>query len=464
MNEVAYTQAPDENPNFVSRPPDPGFGSLAGTIGWDALYHSPFSGTYRLSQLSLEKYDFFNPDGRTLQPKEAADKYGLGGQLSFSEPIKESAAQLMMQRKIDENDRNYVISSGMNSGYRQAAGIGIGMAATLIDPINFASMFVPVVGEARFARMVTRFGGSVLKARLASGAIEGAVGAAMVEPFVLLPAMQEQANYDLNDSLANLGYGAALGGFLHAGFGAVADRFKKIEPRESDAMFEAAMNNILKDEPVLTPAKLEEFAESTTVKNESFENVKIPEQNETLGDLIGQNVEYAGYSGKLIRDEEGNFVVMKEFRQANEPWAVEIADTGKDPELRASDLQVFKPGHLNAVAEAKKQGIQILQDRINSNKAQVETNSGANKQDLKVNQETKTDISRLTEDDMKSTSETPKVLSDIQKESAEIESFLKLEDEAKASFNEKMKSEIGDQGKREVAVRTAVDCIIKNLI
>lgn len=278
MNDVAYWSPPEENPNFVSRPPDPGVLDYYGTVAWDAIYHSPFSGAYRFSELSLAKTGALNgvtwnfEDGVTfdqndadrmssplLSAKDATEKYGLGGQLRFDEPVREDAAQIMYRRKIAENDRNYVLQAGANSGFRQVAGLGVGMAATLVDPINVAMMFVPVVGEARMAGMVAKYG--ITRARLAAGAIEGTVGAALAEPFVLLPAMQEQANYGLEDSALNLGFGAVLGAGLHAGLGAVADKIKALKPKEANAIFESAMNDVLQDRPVSAPAKIYEFTD-----------------------------------------------------------------------------------------------------------------------------------------------------------------------------------------------------------
>ena len=52
------------------------------------------------------------------------------------------------------------------------------MVASLADPINLAMMFVPVVGEIKFASMIAKYGFN--KARFAKGAIEGAVGIAAV--------------------------------------------------------------------------------------------------------------------------------------------------------------------------------------------------------------------------------------------------------------------------------------------
>jgi hypothetical protein len=62
-----------------------------------------------------------------------------------------------------------------------------------------------------------------------------------------------------------------------------------------------------------------------------------------LGNLLGQSVNYAGYIGTLIRDDEGNFVVRQDShgRKFQGPQLVEIADTGKDPEVLADKVGVI---------------------------------------------------------------------------------------------------------------------------
>jgi hypothetical protein len=374
MNEVAYSPDVPDNPNFVSRPPDPGAFSLYKTMGFDALYHSPVSGVYRSTQLMLEQNPYFNVDGKELSVDEANSQYGLNGQLKFDEPIKESAAQLMVRRKIAENDRNYVIGSGMTTGFRQAAGIGVGMAATLLDPVNTASMFIPVVGEARFARMVQRFGGSVMKARLAAGAIEGAVGMAMVEPFVLLPAMQEQANYDITDSATNLMYGAGLGAFLHAGFGAIGDHMKRLKPREADAIFEAAMNNVLRDEPVTHPARVADFVEP----------VETIDPKASTPDLTGAHL------------------------TAEEP------SYGATPRIEQTLDQIPRRDAKGRFL-SKEARLQLLQEKINSDRIRTES------QGQKVDIDTQKDTPRLTSNDLSDASVHDKVYSEVTKEADDLE-------------------------------------------
>ena len=100
--------------------------------------------------------------------------------------------------------------------------------ASLLDPINVASAFLPVVGQAKWAAIVGRLGlRGLTKRKLflrgTRGALEGAVGAAIIEPVILTAARQEQADYDLTSSMVNIGIGGILGGGLHIGGGALRD-------------------------------------------------------------------------------------------------------------------------------------------------------------------------------------------------------------------------------------------------
>lgn len=80
----------------------------------------------------------------------------------------------------------------------------------------------------------------------------------------------------------------------------------------------------------------------------TFEQTEIP-SNKTLGDMIGQPVEYAGYKGKLIRDSEGNFIVLREVVQKGQAHEIEVSGSGKDMASSAESLGVFPEGTKRAV-------------------------------------------------------------------------------------------------------------------
>ena len=111
------------------------------------------------------------------------------------------------------------------------------LAGSAVDPINVASAFIPIVPEARYAQWLARAGeGAFARAgvRAGAGAIEGAAGAAIIEPIVYAGATSEQADYGLMDSFMNVTLGGVLGGGLHSIGGAIYDRAagSKLPPPE----------------------------------------------------------------------------------------------------------------------------------------------------------------------------------------------------------------------------------------
>lgn len=107
------------------------------------------------------------------------------------------------------------------------------LATNIIDPVNIASAFIPVVGEAKVASILSRSAaGSLARAgaRVGIGAAEGAVGAALVEPLIYAGRTQLQDDYHMSDSLLNIAFGGALGGGLHVTAGHIADTFRARDP------------------------------------------------------------------------------------------------------------------------------------------------------------------------------------------------------------------------------------------
>lgn len=106
--------------------------------------------------------------------------------------------------------------------------LGTGLGVSLLDPVNIALAFVPVIGPARYAMMLERAGGPLARAavRAGVGTAEGFAGAALAEPLVYAQAQAEQADYTMLDSLLNVAFGAVFGAAVHAGGGALADALR----------------------------------------------------------------------------------------------------------------------------------------------------------------------------------------------------------------------------------------------
>lgn len=166
------------------------------------------------------------------QARGMIDDAGLSGQLevpSLHTPSK-SAIDLLIERKRDELRRNDILARSSKDLGTQSAQFATALVTSFVDPVNVLFSIVPVAGQVKWAKAaqqsasaLTRFGG-----RAVEGAIEGAFGAAIAEPIVYLSKMQEQADYDLADSLSNIAFGTVFGGGLHTLSGAIGDAYRGV--------------------------------------------------------------------------------------------------------------------------------------------------------------------------------------------------------------------------------------------
>lgn len=205
-----------------------------------ALFENPTTAVRRINELRTaeegqivqQAHPAYNvpevraePETPLLTPEEARKRVADSGLDITVENtgIREGALNILLERKRAERERQVVLQNAPSSTV--PIQIAAGFAASAIDPINIASAFIPVVGEARYAaalgRATTTAGRFAARARL--GAVEGAVGAAVVEPLVLYASAQDQSDYDLTDSLTNIAFGGVLGGGLHGAGGFISD-------------------------------------------------------------------------------------------------------------------------------------------------------------------------------------------------------------------------------------------------
>ena len=149
--------------------------------------------------------------------------------LYFEQDEYQSVVNIMVDQKEKELERQSIIQRGpkgswnpLDGGfYVGAAKLATGIGVSFLDPINIGVSFIPVFGQANFVRVAAAT--SFRTARLARGAVEGAVGATLVEPLIYGVAQKVQADYDLVDSFMNIGFGSVIGGGLHVGAGKLKD-------------------------------------------------------------------------------------------------------------------------------------------------------------------------------------------------------------------------------------------------
>ncbi len=136
----------------------------------------------------------------------------------------QKALNIVMERKKNELMRKAQIedSTGFYNGTVQ---FSANVAAQMLDPVNIALSFMPVMAPAKYAALLAGANNPWSKAaiRAGVGAVEGGAGALAVEPAIYQAKQREQADYDMTDSLWNVALGTIIGGGLHAGTGALAD-------------------------------------------------------------------------------------------------------------------------------------------------------------------------------------------------------------------------------------------------
>ena len=199
-----------------------------GAIASDNWEYNPLEATKTHRSLNVAERESMRENESRINRQELNKEYSDLG-LYFKEDEYQSVVDIMVEKKEEERARQSVISRGpagswnpFSSGfYVGAAKFGTGLAVSMLDPINIAASFVPVFGQARFAALAART--SLRTARLARGTVEGAVGAALVEPLVYSAAKRVQADYGAVDSLLNITFGSILGGGLHVGVGKLRD-------------------------------------------------------------------------------------------------------------------------------------------------------------------------------------------------------------------------------------------------
>jgi len=212
--EAAFDQAMFENPTSAARR----IGELNRAEQGDVI--SPAYPAYGIPERRAE------PETPLLTAEQARARIKEEGlDLTVDDAgIRAGALDILIERKREETKRKFILDNAPASTV--PVQLLAGFAASALDPINVASAFVPVVGEARYASMLARAGQSVAAraaVRAQVGAIEGAVGAAMVEPLILYASARDQADYDLTNSLLNVAFGSALGGGLHSAGGLLGD-------------------------------------------------------------------------------------------------------------------------------------------------------------------------------------------------------------------------------------------------
>lgn len=185
------------------------------------------------------------PDTPLLDAQAARDKVSsMGLEIKIPEQgIRQGALDILIDRHREQAARQQVMARANGGSF--GTQLGASVAASLLDPLNIASAFVPVVGEARYAAMLGRAASPLGRAgvRAGVGVVEGTVGAAIIEPLPLIASGMDQTEYGLSDSLANIAMGGLLGGGLHSIGGAVSDALRRRIATQTPPQVDTVLNS-----------------------------------------------------------------------------------------------------------------------------------------------------------------------------------------------------------------------------
>lgn len=243
-----FTQGPRARDPIFEEAPVTVWESVAASAR-EAWIRSPTSSLSRMSDLAEMQYgrpinwgtgefaeplEYSGPETPVVPADDARRSVREKG-LDIQVPdtgISQAALDELVDRKQKEQMRQYMLDNAPGGFFPGVARFGVSIGVSMLDPINVASAFVPVVGPERYAAMLKNAGGAAARAgiRARVGAAEGVVGQALVEPIVYGAAQAEQADYGMADSLLNIAFGSLMGAGLHTGLGAVSDAITKGKP------------------------------------------------------------------------------------------------------------------------------------------------------------------------------------------------------------------------------------------
>ncbi|MDQ5978538.1 MAG: hypothetical protein QG602_1512 [Verrucomicrobiota bacterium] len=165
-----------------------------------------------------------------LTPDEANKRFKLPGMQPFTADTPEAIAQGVFDEYRQKLQRDNVRNRGEGFGTGGVAQFGVGLLTSLLDPVNVASAFIPVIPEAKVAAWLASQSGVLGRAtvRAGVGMASGAAGQALIEPLTFLSNVAEHEDYTMGNAAVNIAMGAAMGAVLHAGGGAIADRYRGV--------------------------------------------------------------------------------------------------------------------------------------------------------------------------------------------------------------------------------------------
>lgn len=226
-------------------------GSVLGATAEQAWDDLPLLSSSRKAvelDLARTRYAWTQKKLNAEQTRAYLEERGLPSDSLEAREYNELELSILARRKAAELRRRDIMMRDSGGFARGSARLATALGVSVLDPLNVATAFIPVISQERYAALLARQSGALGRAgvRVAVGAAEGTAGAALIEPLTYGVHVQEQADYGLADSMLNIGFGSIFGATLHSGGGALADLAARARVRQID--------RILADTPALPDA------------------------------------------------------------------------------------------------------------------------------------------------------------------------------------------------------------------
>jgi len=362
---------------------------ILGATFQETMYYNPANALGRLSEQFIGE----GRTGRTLTKDEwAQSEYFRPGIEVGEDGIKEGLANLFAQRHDKRLNFRLDLNRSKGGFGLAAAQFGVGIGASFLDPLNVASAFIPSVALARGAVTANRIktagatiAGRTSGKRFLTGAMDGAIGAAVLEPLVIGAAYAEQdKDYTIMDSFLNLTFGSILGGGLHVGVGKIYDRLNKIPAPTREEALRTSVVQAENDENIQVD-KLIDDAETTTISEEINETDTIVVYNASGEPRVVEKVEVDQDGTITIRDTDGKEKVVDQSNVISkspyeDDFKIDMTATGEDDftfDISELTKGKTKKDAVKSLEEAKF----IIEDQLQEAEAGVKIKGGLFKKD-----------------------------------------------------------------------------------
>lgn len=257
--------------------PDVSLGEFLGAAGRQGFHDSILSSIYRMSELNAAKREdpILNP--RIPKDQANAEARELGIPIEFDDDPTQDEFNLIATRKQRELERATFLRSAKGKAGRTVLGFGTSMLASVANPVDLATMFIPLVGTTSRAAPVARGVGALSRARnvlatvatkglltteealatrgvfapkIVGSMIEGAAGQFIAEIPLAISNVQDQTTYTSQDFFTNIIAGGVLGGSFRVALMGVAKVMQRVSARTKRAADLKAMEDFLRGDDV----------------------------------------------------------------------------------------------------------------------------------------------------------------------------------------------------------------------